>query len=113
MTVELKIYYPASQKKMWLVPISGSKSFEEYWKPISGLLKLKLIPNFDLGLNLGKEDIPAVIAELDTFEDFVHSEQQKIIPPDKLEYVLSSLHELVEALKEAKNEIGEIDLWFN
>ena len=46
-------------------PISSEKFFNSHWLPACELLKLRWIPCFSSGIDIYKEDLPEIKAEID------------------------------------------------
>jgi len=110
-SVDLQIFYPNSDRESDLVPITATHIFKALWQPVGDKLGLTLVPNLMGGLNIKKDDIPLLIDELDWFEGYIQNEAAHIDSSSKIN-ALSNIRRLITALKEAKDESGEVDLWF-
>lgn len=87
------------------IPISTEKVFQDNWIPIIEKLNLKWIRCFQSGIELEKEDIEAVLKELDTMQVWVYENmntdrgKQMIVRIDNLSKAL------IKIFKETRNDI--------
>ena len=78
-------------------PISSEKFFNSHWLPACELLKLRWIPCFSSGIDIYKEDLPEIKAEIDRLKVWA----RKNLSDTNLKYMIERLNLLDDKLPSA------------
>ena len=100
MSVSLFIQYCDSDKQSDIIPVATEENFREYWQPICKYLDLKLVPLFQTGLPVIREDTPFIVDELLQIKDFLFSKENSSMSADIAEHIVSRIENLLIGLKQ-------------
>ena len=81
-----------------VVPIATHDVFQRYWLPAVQALGLKFVPLFETGFPVSPDDLPDVLAELDTLSKWLEPHAH-----DEAKPILLRLQTLISELKALKD----------
>ena len=84
------------------LPISGEVFFQEVWLPLCTTLDLKLVPQFQGGRSFDKDDLPALIKELEKLQSKVSTGLQES------EFLLKRVGMLIDGLRDLEGRNVEL-----
>ena len=95
MSVGVYINNPLNEENLkFYVPVSSEKFFKSCWLPACELLNLRWIPCFGSGINIYKEDLPEIKAEIDRLKVWA----RKNLSDTNLKYMIERLNLLDDKL---------------
>lgn len=91
-------------ERQFQVPVAAEAFFAECWEPASEALGLQWVPLFSTGVDVMKEDLPAVLDELARLIEWANSH----IDADKREKLASRIELLQTELPKALQRDGAV-----
>lgn len=61
-------------ERQFHIPVAAEAFFAEYWEPAAEQLGLQWVPLFSTGINITKEDLPAVLDELARLKEWASNQ---------------------------------------
>lgn len=106
MSVSLMISNPINDREKYFnLPISTEGVFQDHWMPIITELDLEWIRCFQSGIELDKEDIELVLAELEKMHNWIVTYKDNERGEQMLERLKSLNETLIEILNTSRKDI--------
>lgn len=106
MSVALMISNLINQEEEdFYVPIAAQKVFQDYWMPIIDMLDLKYAKWFQVGMEIGKEDLELVLKELLEIRTRIVKNMDNERGKQMIDRLDNLYKELDKLLKNTRNEI--------
>ena len=91
------------------IPVATQAVFAGYWVPAAHLLGLQWVPLFETGTSVDKEDLPAILDELDVLKRWL-TRAPPSLPEGMAEFMTTRLNRLAAEL-DAIRDVPEAEIF--